>query len=204
MQNDSRIQARLMLIPAFLSTVMLSAVLLIHWWKGVPVDELTKDPIIFGEGMAVYTGFLSQTGIFFWSGAASVCLFCGSILPREMLESGFARFLTVSGAFTLFLGLDDAFLLHETLLPRFGIPQNLVLIVYLVFTLSYLFVFRQLILSTRYRLLAVALGAFAISLALDVTEPFDYLLTFFEDGAKFVGLTTWATYFVATAREAVN
>ena len=111
----------------------------------------------------------------------------------------------MSGLLTLCLGLDDAFLIHEQVMPHFGIRQRIVLTTYGCFTLGYLIFFRRLIiLETRYRLLVLALLFFATSLVLDVFEPFDYYLVLFEDGFKMVGIVTWTTYFVSVADRAVN
>ena len=194
---------RSFVITTVAAAALLGIVLLLHIWKDIPFGQLTKDPVALGKGTSAYTGFLSQIGIFLWSGTASVCLFCGAVLPRTIVDSRFVRFLLVSGLFTLYLGLDDVFLLHELVYPQLGIAQNYVLAGYVIITLLYLFAFRKIILATRYRLLAVSLVFFAVSVVLDVFMPFSFALTFFEDGAKLFGLVNWSAYFVRTAADAI-
>lgn len=198
-----RANNRPFVVTTIISAVLLGAVLFLHLWKDVPIVRLTGDPADFGE-VTVYTGFLSQVGILLWSGAASVCFFCGKVLPRSIVDNRFRRFLLISGVLTLYLALDDMFLLHEKVLPHFGIPQNFVLGSYVVITLAYLFGFHRTILVTNYRLIVFSLFFFTISVALDVFKPFDYYLHFFEDGAKLVGLVNWTAYFISVGKRAID
>ena len=66
------------------SGVFLGVVILLHDIEGVPVAELTRDPVAIAD-MRAYIGFLSQAGIFFWAGTAMVCFFLrhGSPTPRD-------------------------------------------------------------------------------------------------------------------------
>lgn len=187
-----------------ISGVFLGVVLLLHTIEDIPIAELTRDPVAIAD-MSAYIGFLSQAGIFFWSGTAMLCLFCAAAIPCHAITDNLRRFLLVSGVFTLCLGLDDAFLLHEEVLPNLGIRQRLVLSTYALFTLGYLIVFRRLIIfETRFQLMVLALLFFATSLVLDIFEPFEYYLVLFEDGFKLIGIVTWATYFVSVADHSVN
>ena len=199
-----RANNRPLMVTAIVSTLLLGAVLSLHLWKSVPIGEMTADPVTLGKGLSVYSGFLSQVGILFWSAAASVCLFCGGVLRPSNVDNRFRRFLLLSGVVTLVLALDDVFLLHEIVLPLFGIPQIVVLASYIVMMLADLFIFRRIILLTNYRVLVVSLSFFAISVALDVIEPFEYYLIFFEDGAKLIGLVSWTAYFIAVGENAVG
>ena len=63
--------------------------------------------------------------------------------------------------------------------------------------------FRSDIGRTRWQVLVAALGANAMSIAVDAfihPNGFDRALLL-EDGAKFLGILAWATYFVVTARD---
>ena len=195
---------RPLLVIGAITAVLLGVVVLLHLWKDVPMRELTSDPVDLGRGMHVYFGFLSQVGIFFWAAAARVCLFCWSAVRRSNSDDELARFLLTSGVFTLFLAIDDVFLLHETVFPYFGIPQGVVLGSYVVFVPIYLFIFRRTILETDFLLLALAISLFAISVGLDVFKPFRNFLTFFEDGAKLAGIVSWAVYFFCVGRNAID
>ena len=203
-EKGLRARIRPFLIIAIVSAVLLGAVLLLHSWKNIPIGRLTGDPVALAAGLPVYSGFLSQIGILFWSASASICFFCRKVLHRSHVDKELKRFLTVSGAFTLWLALDDMFLFHETVLPILGIPQNAVLGSYVVFTLAYLFTFRRTILETNFLVLVFSLSFFAMSVILDVFKPFKYSLTFFEEGAKLVGLVGWTVYFIGVGEYAIG
>ena len=199
-----RANDRPFLIITIVSSVLLGAVLILHFWKNIPVGRLTADPVALADGLPAYSGFLSQVGVIIWSAAASICFFCGKLVWRSRADRELKRFLAVSGAFTLWLALDDMFLLHETVFPLVGIPQNVVLGSYVVLTLAYLFAFRRTILETNFLLLAVSLSFFAVSVVLDVLKPFKYSLTFFEEGAKLIGIVAWTVYFIGVGEYAIE
>ena len=108
-----------------LSAILLGMVLFLHFWKGIPIGKLTRDPLDLAR-LPFYTGFLSQIGIFLWSASAAVCFFSATVLSRHEDHQKLKQFLVVSALLTLLLGLDDAFQLHEVVLPYFGIPQMVV------------------------------------------------------------------------------
>ena len=49
-----------------ISAVLLGSVLFLHFWKGIPLAKLTRDPLAVGQ-MPVYIGFLSQRPLLFAS-----------------------------------------------------------------------------------------------------------------------------------------
>ena len=168
----------------------------VHIWKDVSIEMLTKDPVAVAD-LPAYTGFVSQLGIFIWAATAAVCLFTFAIQQRALKRSG-GSFLLASGLLTFALGFDDAFLLHEQVLPGFGVDQYVVMVGYMVLVLCYLGYFFRQIWRTDYWLLACALAFFACSVAIDWWDPqIDRSTLFlFEDGAKLIGLVCWAVYFL--------
>lgn len=155
--------------------------------------------------MPAYVGFMSQIGIFFWSAAATVCLFAFKLLSGKEDRKELRYFLLISGLISLFLGLDDVFQLHEEVLPNLvGIPQVVVLTSYGIIVLLYVSEFYQLILKTAYVLLIMSVFFFGISLVIDIFHfpvIYPYLL---EDGAKLIGLISWFVYFFRTSEYAVR
>jgi hypothetical protein len=150
--------------------------------------------------MPVYTGFLSNMGMLFWSSTVAVCFFTATFVARRAATRPTGRFLYASGLLTLFLLMDDLFQLHERVFPlSLGIPEPIVFLGYLSVTFVYLVRFRGVILESDYLLLGLALGFFGLSVAVDVfTEGELYL---WEDGAKFVGIVTWLAYFVRVSAQ---
>lgn len=173
---------------------------LIHLIKGVPVGDLTRDPLAVLDAH-IYTGFLSQLGIFGWAGAAAVCIFSAHLLPVLPGAMETRRFLSVAAAVTLTLGLDDVFLLHEQFFPyHVGIHEHVVYVAYVSFVTYFLARFRATILATEYLLLLLALSLFAVSVLSDIADG----PLLFEDGAKFAGIVAWFAYFFRTADVAIK
>ena len=186
-----------------ISVVLLGAVLLLHYWKGIPIGNLTRDPITVVRAPP-YTGFISQIGIFFWSASAAVCFLSAKVLSRLItVNLKIKCFLIVSGMLTLVLGIDDVFLLHEQFFPYFGVPEKAVLGSYAGFVLFYLVKFYSIILKTEFSLLAMALIFFGLSIILDLLQPHSVYSFLLEDGAKLVGIVSWLGYFFTTAASAI-
>lgn len=193
-------EIRLILV---ISAVLISLVLLLHHWKEIPIRFLTGDPLSI-SGDPVYTGFLSQIGIFLWAATAAICLFSAKVLPTHSDCSKIKRFLFVSGILTLLLGLDDMFLLHEEVFPHFGIPEKAVFGGYAGFLIFYLIRGYSTLLNTEYVLLGIAFVFFSGSIGLDLWQPPNIDPFLVEDGMKLVGIVSWLVYFFKTATTAVT
>jgi hypothetical protein len=176
--------------------ILFVVVIAIRLTTGIAIAELVRDPISFTE-LPLYTGSLSNLGIMIWSGAGAICFFAWGMLRSRSGDRRVPRFLLTSGIFTTILVLDDFFLLHEEVLPDLGIPQNLVLGAYVVFTLAFVYWFREPILRTRYLLLVLAGLGFGVSIGVDVLVHVGLIWPLFllEDGAKLFGIVSWTAYY---------
>lgn len=179
------------------SGLLLVAVLLLQAWKDVPTANLTRDPNVIAD-VPLYIGFLSQAGIFFWSSSAAVSIFSAAAFTRQGTDNEIRGFLFASGILSLWLGLDDVFLLHEEFFPYFGVPEKAVYLAYGALMLCYLTKFRSVILKTEYVLLGLALFFFAASVGLDWVEPEVADIFLLEDGAKVIGIVSWTAYLFRT------
>lgn len=186
------------LIISTVGLVMLGTLLSIHFYEAVPLEILTNDLAVIGE-LPIYAGILSQTGILLWSAAAAICLF--SLQFIETIEH--KRFIKASIYITLLLGLDDAFMFHETLFPSLGIHQKIVFLAYGIMMLVYLYKYYKLILTTDFILFTLALGWFGISMLIDnfIRDVSPYITKLLEDGTKFIGIVTWLIYFSRTCKQ---
>ncbi len=161
------------------------------------VAYFTRDPVITLYGHP-FTGVISNIGILFWCCSLSVCLFCSWLVLKKG-EKQVAIFLFFSGLFTLFLMLDDLFMFHEFIFPySFGIPQEAVIVGYLIIMSVYLLRFARLILTMEYTILLMACGWFALSLATDMWMVQSNTQFLVEDGAKLFGIVTWFIFFIRT------
>jgi hypothetical protein len=90
---------------------------------GNSISSLAKDPAEIRH-FPPYIGMLSNWGVILWVVTATICLFSVVLLKLQKATDGRFKFLLVSGLFSLLLGLDDLYLLHDRLLPRiFHMPE---------------------------------------------------------------------------------
>lgn len=168
----------------------------------VEVSEFTRDLASLAE-IHPLSGFLSNLEVLVWCATASICLFSAIFLRKAMPEV--FGFLLSSGLLSLYLLFDDFFLFHEDLASRYlNLDENVIFALLGFVLLVYLAVFKRVILSTRFMVLFLSLGLFALSIAIDFihttgVESFDSWKTFFEDGAKWLGIVSWCSYYVHTS-----
>ena len=196
--NQLKINRYKILMILFTSCFLVSLVVILHIWKGVPIGHLTRDVTTIAE-VPAYIGFFSQTGFLFWIATATLCLF-SSLMKRTVYGAKhLKKFMFLAGLLTLLLCFDDMFLMHEQLFPSIGIPQKVVLITYGIITLLLLSNFYFVILKTDYILLVLALCFFGLSIFLDmfkIPQVNPYLL---EDSSKMIGIISWFFYFYSNA-----
>ena len=101
--------------------------------------------------------------------------------------------------------IDDALLIHEVLAPTYlGIDEKMVLLTLGIAVLIFLTTFKKVILETRYNVLIMAFVFLTLSVLTDgILDPWfwslghwEYLI---EDGAKWLGIASWCSYFVHTS-----
>lgn len=177
---------------------ILAATLTLHILKDIPIDKLTRDPLQVMD-QSVCIGFVSQLGIFIWAGTAAICLFAAYVLINRSGNAYLKNFLLASGCLSLFLGLDDVFLLHEKVLPLLGVMEKVVYILYACIILVWLATFFSDILTTEFVLLCLSLLFFGITVLMDVIAPQVDIFFFYEDGAKLLGMMFWLAYFIRVA-----
>lgn len=185
------------------SAFLISPVIILRIWKEVPIANLTRDIAAIAE-VPFYTGFFSQIGIFFWVATSTLCIFSASLCLDSQEILGFRKYLYLSGLLTLFLCLDDIFLLHEEVFPLIGIPEKIVFVTYFFIVIYWIVKFYSVILKTDYILLAMALFFFGLSVILDRFPIPDCNQYLFEDGFKMVGIVSWFFYFYSNAVTAVS
>lgn len=179
------------------ATVLLGMVWGLHIWKGIPVGKLVRDPVTVAD-VPIYYGFLSQLGLFIWAATAAVALFSYLALSTSLKRSELARFFLFAGCLTLLLGFDDAFLLHEQVLPRVGLSEHVAFVGYALLMIYFLTRFYPTIWRTDFALLVLALISFGLSIVVDAFELQDSAGRLLEDGAKLVGMMSWLGYFAVT------
>ncbi len=162
--------------------------------RGAGIDEVVRD-VAEVVGAPVYTGFLSQVGLFLWSAGAAIC-FVSYLSIRSREPTLRARYLFSSGILTTILLIDDAFLVHDRLVPAlFGIPPAATYAGYAVVLAAYLWRFRRPILVEPHLLLVMAIGLGGVAAVLDVLDGGNLSAVFPSNALKFLAVGTWVLYF---------
>ena len=199
-------QVPLFILPAFAIAVLS----LIAWTSltyGIPVQMFTRDMAVLAK-FHPFVAVASSLGAFLMVATATCCLFAFSV-ARETGRQIPWHVLAV-GLFSLYLAADDFYEFHDRLFPRnFGIPQQLVYALIAATAAAITFRWWRHFLAFRPWLLAAALFFLSISMASDI---FDKMLLsilhqwqfFWEDSAKFVGISLWATYFIGMAQRTLS
>lgn len=151
---------------------------------GVNVLSLTRD-LAGRSGAGAEVGILSTAGLVLWGVAGGLCALTAAVTvgPRS-------RFFAWTAALVILLLVDDAALLHETVLPAAGIPEVAIYITYLGLVLAWAVAFRAQILATEVPLLLLSGAFFGVSVVIDYAHASQTV----EDFAKFVGIGTLVLY----------
>ncbi len=170
----------------------------------VPRRDLFRDPAPY-LGTPLYVGVMSTLGVMVWVAGAAVALFAAALRPK--------RFLVEAGLFTLLFAVDDAFLLHENVLPdALHLPEELLLVAYGVLAVAIVGrAWRGLAAAGCLGLLALAAGLLGVSTVADVVgsvlRPFtgtaEGLRNYVEETTKFAGAVAWSWLLASVARDAV-
>jgi hypothetical protein len=179
--------------------------------KSFTYEEMFNDPADI-IGFHPFLGLVSMLGLFGWAAAAGVCFLSYAVI-RENSSPYLRRFFLAAGVFTLFLMADDAFMLHEQVLPQgFGIRERYIKLAYLAAAGAFGLVFiKQLIGNSPVILIASGLF-FAASFTFDNPVVLNLLGSFesgfvlyvIEDGCKFTGILLWLTWLFRTSLQTIQ
>ncbi|MEN2282662.1 hypothetical protein AAGF08_11040 [Algoriphagus sp. SE2] len=146
-----------------------------------------------------YIGFLSNIGITFWCFTAAILFFSSKIARDFDKPKAMSQFFFFSGLLTLFMLIDDLFLLHDVIIPYYlNISEKFFYLFYGSSVIALLYLFREFILKTDYILFLLAFGFLASSVITDILAAFGINISdiyLFEDGFKFMGIISWFIYF---------
>lgn len=196
----------LTLLPALLVLVVVALAKLIG---DVAPHNFLRDTNTLA-GAHPLMGMVSNLGLMLWAASAAVSLLTASFLMRTR-QPGIPFFLA-SGALSLWLLLDDAFLFHESLAPDYlGLSDKVVILALGLAVLTWIAAFRRTILQSGAFFLALAMSLFAMSLLVDsVSDVMPGLNTeggwriLFEDGPKWLGICCWLAFHVTAALAALD
>ncbi len=174
-----------------------------------PFSVFTKEPIEQFAPSKPYAGVLAHLTWFLWVIGGAAAVLASAVLHRMAAADRRIGFLLTSTLLTTALLADDFLLLHDHVLPHFGIPKELPYLVYALVFFVLLLRFRPQIAEGGV-LLALGAGAmWAMSLGVDlldtklIQERFNVSGHALEDGAKLLGTALWATFLVRASLRAI-
>jgi hypothetical protein len=183
--------------------VVLGAAVIARVHFGIPWTHIMGDPAA-ATGWPFYVGFVSNVGAVLWAAAASIFLFSFCVHRSSGGDAEWGRFLLCSGLFVGLLGLDDLFMLHEQVFPKYlSISQSLVVASYAGLAALYVARFAAVIAQTAYPVFVAATAMLAASAGLDqIYDHFSIAFVgkeFCEDAPKLLGIGTWLSYAIHTS-----
>jgi len=199
------VSARQVLITFVPSISILVAMPVVSVLFQVSMTAMTRD-ITAIANIHPLSGILSSLGILLWCAAASICLFAAMTLRNVKPRDTF-WFLLSSALLSAYLLFDDLFLFHEALASWYlGLNEKVVFAALGIAVSAYLIAFRRVILRTNFGVLLLALGFLTTSVVIDaILEPWlrslGHWRNLLEDGAKWLGIASWCSYYVHTSHQ---
>lgn len=150
-----------------------------------PRDWLNDASTLLGAPW--YTGALTTLTVMVWAAAATAATLAA--LVARHTTPHLAAAMAIYAAMLTAAGLDDAFLLHEDVVPRYlGVDQTLTFGVYLVVALAAAWRYRDVFLGDRDAgMLLLAGAALALSVLIDLLPVETLVVVSMEEGAKLLG-----------------
>ncbi len=203
MKTVSARQLLITLIPSILILVAMATVSVLFQ---VSMGAMTRDVTAIAN-IHPLSGILSNLGVLLWCAAASICAFAAMTLRNVKPRDTF-WFLLSSALLSAYLLFDDFFQFHERLASRYlGLNEKVVFAALGVVVSAYLIAFRRVILRTNVGVLLLALGFLATSVVIDsileswLSRQIGHWSYLFEDGAKWLGIASWCSYYVHTSHQ---
>lgn len=154
---------------------------------GFSFVEILRDPAQQTE-QSSFLGFLSSVGTWFWVSAAAISFF--RVLSDAPAEAAHRTVLWMIAGFSLFLGVDDFFLIHD----RY-ITEGILIPIYIVFLWVLLKRYNSVVMGTDGTAFLMAGGLLAFSVVVDAVQeilPIGYGASqVLEEGGKFTGAAVW-------------
>lgn len=190
------------MIAAVLAPLAVIGIVVVLDLAGVAfASTFLNDPLDVGP-RPFWTGSVSSLRVLTWTAGAVVALFTAAVLRMRPERSSESAFLAELGLWSLYLTLDDLFLLHDQALSVYvGIREPVVYALYAAATLALVVRNRRLAReATWLPPLVAALALLAFSVALDVGfATISRPVTAIDEAAKLVATVLISLYLIGTA-----
>jgi hypothetical protein len=174
--------------------------------RGISFDYFVIDTFALGK-VPPYAGLVSNAGVGCWVAGGVIALFSSLVLLRTGVRTETVLCLRTAGLFSLWLGMDDFFMLHDWLLPRLlPVRERDIILLNVAVGIVFLVRYHRALWDTRREAVLLSGVLFALSVVLDFVHDvrglemeallgrsFAYLL---EDGSKFLGICVWGYFLI--------
>ena len=192
MQIDTRSTIRTTVLTTLLPAALLYGIAL-AWSdaEGISSTKVLRD-LAQACDAPLGQGFLSSVGYLLWMAAAAIALFAAA--THQVTGSAVNRqFAFCGGGFSLWLCLDDMFLVHDRYLG-----ESFLYVTYSVFTVLLIVCFREPLRKFGVDTFLVSVVFLGSSVLIDSFQgffPAPYeTVQLFEEGAKFLGIAAWLAF----------
>lgn len=191
-----------MLLPA-IAILALGTVTALSYAQAIPIEFFMKDMAALTR-VHPFVSVISSLGAFMYVAAAAISLFAFAVAARGLGRK--PGHLLYGSLLSLYLAIDDFYMFHEFVLPRYvGIGEKLVYALLAAAILFFLHRYRSIVMLMNPALLLAALACFGVSVVSDLLGDslklalgrWEFLL---EDGMKFIGISLWAAWFAGAAQ----
>tara|TARA_B100000700_G_C15062280_1_gene866701 strand:+ start:10558 stop:11166 length:609 start_codon:yes stop_codon:yes gene_type:complete len=185
------------LIP---TVVIFISIILLSIKAGIEPELVLRD-IIQTCSLPIGVGMISNIGIILWASSSAIAVFTSLNLSSNKNRA--KNLLLMGGIFSAMLCLDDLFLLHDR-----HISPYLLYISYAIIASIMLSYYYKLIFSIDKIAFISAIIFLGLSIFSDLLQwilPFGYKnVQIFEEGFKFLGITSWFTFWVKGSSNILN
>ncbi|WP_162630678.1 hypothetical protein [Paracoccus endophyticus] len=191
-----RFPVRTYLYAAGLLGFAVAALLVAAHLRGIPMIRMLRDPASFYE-YSPLSGIVSYGGILLMTSTAAISGFAAYVGFR------WRGLLVAVATFSGYFALDDLFMLHDGVWPRFGIPEEAIMVGFASAGLGILLAAQTHARPWRTWGLYLALALMSGSILIDVSLQSDYA-TVAEDILKFLSIGIWALFWTGVSSRAVG
>lgn len=193
-QNRQGLQALGIGLAICLSILLIIYLLAIRF--NLAPNILTKEPLSMTK-MPWYAGLISVLGVLLWSTSGG-CAVLGAVLKRNNPRKFW--WLLATGILSFFLSIDDFYMLHEVVIPRYmHVPELYVYVLYMGIGAAYFLLFLKDILADSSLLILGAAFFFLLSpLVMHQLLPYSGIEAFIVDCLKFTGICMWMLFVFTT------
>lgn len=153
--------------------------------------QLLADPAAVYK-LPIFTGIVSQLGIYLLLITAAVCGFAGQF------QVEYRKRLIAVAILSFVLAFDDQYLIHERVAPRqLGVSEQMLMLYYGLFALGILYQFGRKVFEPPQWPLLLAGGMLFVSIVVDnLGLGSGGLVLVIEDFAKLSGYALWSAFWI--------